>query len=53
MNNKSKDPYNFEKTGDFICEYNKKTDGRNQQSGGKIYMKKHKIGKENKNHREA
>ena len=39
MNDKNnKDPYNFEKTADFIREYNEKTNGENQP-GGKIYMK--------------
>lgn len=33
-----KDPYNFEKTGDFIREYNLKTNGKKEHKG-KIYQK--------------
>ena len=38
MKDNNKDPYNFEKTGDFIREYNMKTNGK-KQSSGKIYVK--------------
>ncbi len=51
MKDKSKDPYNFEKTADFIREYNLKTNGKNQ-SDGKIYMKKQKNSEQNKGHGE-
>ena len=50
MNGKNnKDPYNFEKTGDFIREYNEKTGSVNQPAG-KIYMKKQKNDEKNKGH---
>lgn len=39
MKDKNKDPYNFNKTADFIREYDKKTKAENQP-GGKIYMKR-------------
>ena len=39
MKDNSKDPYNFEKIGGFIREYNLKTNGK-KQPGGKIYQKR-------------
>lgn len=38
MKSNKKDPYNFEKTGDFIREYNLKTSGK-KPTEGKIYRK--------------
>ena len=38
MKSNEKDPYNFEKTGDFIREYNLKTSGKKERKG-KIYQK--------------
>lgn len=51
MKDNNKDPYNFEKIGGFIREYNLKTNGK-KQSGGKIYMKKQKSNEQNKGHGE-
>ena len=39
MKSDKKDPYNFDKTEEFIREYNLKTNGK-KPSGGKIYMKR-------------
>lgn len=44
MKDNNKDPYNFEKTGEFIREYNMKTNGK-KQSVGKIYVKRQNNGK--------
>lgn len=38
MKQNEKDPYNFEKTGEFIQEYNMKTNGKKEHKG-KIYQK--------------
>ena len=38
MKNNEKDPYNFEKTSEFIREYDAKTNGK-KHSDGKIYQK--------------
>ena len=38
MKSNEKDPYNFEKTGGFIREYNVKTNGKKEHKG-KIYQK--------------
>ena len=38
MKSNEKDPYNFEKTGDFIREYDMKTNGKKDKKG-KIYQK--------------
>ena len=38
MKNNEKDPYNFEKTGDFIREYNQKTNAKKERKG-KVYQK--------------
>ena len=38
MKSNEKDPYNFEKTGEFIREYNLKTNGKKEHNG-KIYQK--------------
>ena len=38
MKSNEKDPYNFEKTGDFIREYDAKTNGKKEHKG-KIYQK--------------
>ena len=38
MKSNEKDPYNFEKTEDFIREYNLKTNGKKPKDG-KIYQK--------------
>ena len=38
MISNEKDPYNFEKTGEFIREYNMKTNGKKEKQG-KIYQK--------------
>lgn len=38
MKQNKKDPYNFEKTGEFIREYNMKTNAEKEYKG-KIYQK--------------
>lgn len=42
MKQNEKDPYNFEKTGEFIQEYNMKTNGKKEHKG-KIYQKSPKA----------
>lgn len=48
MKSNEKDPCNFEKTGEFIREYNMKTNGK-KQSGGKIYQKSKNAKADTKN----
>ncbi len=47
MKSNEKDPYNFEKTGDFIREYNMKTNGK-KQPDGKVYQKGPRAEKKSK-----
>ena len=50
MKRNSKDPYNFEKTENFIREYDAKTNVK--QPDGKIYMKKQRGKKKSEDHSE-
>lgn len=50
MKRNSKDPYNFEKTENFIREYDAKTNAK--QPDGKIYMKKQRGKKKSEDHSE-
>lgn len=48
MKSNEKDPYNLEKIGGFIREYDAKTNGK-KEPGGKIYQKSRKANSDRKN----